>query len=393
MPNNVSNNQNTSTALSRGQVLAFGVVATTLAVGGLLYAYRNHTPSYPRNLNLALDYYGFKTPKQKLALRFLMKNAGIEDVDALLDSKAENKNALIKAILSFIKITQDKFTIRIGNQERWDVKTSDWMKDPAQQAKILSALETLNMMDAVPPTFKRREVICVLGASRSVMVSRLEYAGELFTEGKLPAHWLIMLAGERYVTPDKNGVRVDGSEQELSELAAKAGKNVSTLTETDLMKAAYEASKLYGKFPNNDVLIDTPRRDLPRPTTETTVTELCDWLKQNPEVQDITFVSNQPHVEYQKAIIAQVFEKQGVKVKFEVIGPEYRADLVNNDADKINYVMQALGSTIWAKTPEVMDAIGLEVSDPQLRAEYMELYKRQPLIYNNLESKLPKPKI
>lgn len=299
-----------------------------------------------------------------------------------------------RAILRLVSETQDKFTIRTGKQEGWDVQTSDWMKDPAQQEEILSALAILDMMNAVPPLLEKRDVICVLGASRSVMASRLEYAGELFTEGKLPAKWLIMLAGERYVTPNKNGVLVDGSIEELDVLATKLGKKVATLTETDLMKDAYESSKLYGKFPGHDVLIDTPRGNLPRPTTETTVTELCDWLKQHPEVQDLTFVSNQPHVDYQKAIIAQVFEKQGVKVTFEVIGPEYRTGLVNNDADKINYVAQALGSRIWAATPEVMDAIGLDMSDPDLRAEFKKLYEKQPLIYSNFEAKQsPKPKM
>lgn len=370
----------------RKQTLMFSLIATSLAAGETLYA-QNYANRLPRNLNAALDYYGFKAPEQKQALRFLLQKAGVKDADMLLDSKAEDQNALSRSILGFVKETQEKFTIRTGSQERWDVQTSAWMKDPAQQAQIFSALDILNMMEAVPPALKKRDVICVLGASRSVMVSRLEYAGALFTEGKLPAEWLIMLAGERYVTPDKNGVHVDGSEQELSALAAKIGKNVSTLTETDLMKAAYEASKLYGKFPGHDVLIDTPRGNLPRPTTETTVTQLCDWLKQHPEVQEVTFVSNQPHVEYQRAIIAQVFAKQGVKVRFEVIGAEYKTGLVNTEADKINYVMQALGSRIWAITPEVMDAIGLDMQDPELRAQYMELYKKQPLIYSNLIAK------
>lgn len=82
-----------------------------------------------------------------------------------------------------------------------------------------------------------------------------------------------------------------------------------------------------------------------------------------------------------------MFERQGVSIKFEVIGSEYNASVVNNDADKINYILQALGSRIWAATPEVLDALGLDMSDPQLRAEYMELYKKQPLIYNNLAAK------
>lgn len=364
------------------------VVATTLAVSGSLYAYERAQQRYPHNLNAALDYYGFKTSEQKKALRDLMRKAGITNVDALLAQKAKSPDELTRSILTLVREAQDKFTIRTGKQERWEVETSEWMKDLKQQAEVLSALATLNMMDAVPPTFKKRDAICVLGANKSSMVSRLNYAAELFVANKLPANWLIMLAGERYVTPDKNGIQIDGSEQSLSELAAKIGKPVSKLTETDLMRASYEASALYGKFPNREVLIDTPRGNLPRPTTETTVTMLCDWLKKHPEVHEITFVSNQPHVEYQRAIIGQVFEKQEVKLKFETIGPVYNDLTLNNDADKINYILQALGSRIWATTPEVLDAIGIEISNPALREEYMTLYKKQPLIYNNFEAKL-----
>ncbi|HSX20991.1 MAG TPA: hypothetical protein VLG38_07725, partial [Gammaproteobacteria bacterium] len=207
MPNGTSTDQNAS--LSKGQFLALGVAAT-IAVGGLLYAYKNYTPRYPSNLNRVLDYYGFKTPEQKEALRFLMQQSGVKETDALLDGTAENQTALSRSILAFVSETQNKFTIRTGKQERWEVQTPDWIKDPALQKQILSALEILNMMDAVPPKFERRDAVCILGATRSTMVSRLSYAADLFLSNKLPANWLIMLSGERYVTPDHGGNRVDG---------------------------------------------------------------------------------------------------------------------------------------------------------------------------------------
>ncbi len=379
MPNN----------LSKLGLLVFSIVAISLTADA--YSVTN---SYPHNLNAALDYYGFKKPEQKQAIRFLMRESGIQDVDSLLDGNIADKNALIQKILDFVSATQNKFTIRTGSQERWDIETAKWMKDPVRQAQILAALETLGIMDAVPPIFEKRAAICILGATKKTMAARLEYAGNLYVEDKLSAEWLIMLAGERYVTPDKNGDALDGSKQELILLANKIGKNISALTETDLMRAEYESSKLYGRFPNHEVLIDTPKRDLPRPTTETTIMALCDWLQQHPEVQSITFVSNQPHVEYQKNIIAQVFVKRAMQVNFEVIGDKYQIDLENNIADKINYIIQALGSSIWAATPKVIHDIGLDVSDKELMAKYLDLYKKQPLIYNNLYSKLiAKPKL
>lgn len=382
------------TLLQRTQqrtILGLVAAATTLAASGSLYA-NTRLQEYPHNLNAALDYYGFSTSEQKKALRDLMRKAGIKNVDALLVRKAKSPDELTRTILALVRETQEKFAIRTGKQERWDVETSDWMKDPKQQTEVLSALETLNMMDAVSPTFKKSDAICVLGASKSLMDARLDYAGKLVTENTLLTNWLIMLAGERYVTPDKNGIQVDGSEQELKVLADKLGKDMPKLTETDLMRAGYENSALRGKFPDNRVvLIDTPRGDLPRPTTETTVTALCEWLKQHPEVREMTFISNQPHVAYQGAVIAQVFEKQGVKLKFETIGSEY-IPVVNSDADKINYVLQALGSRIWATTPGAFDAMGIEIS-PELRAEYMALYKKMPLIYGNIGAKLARAKM
>lgn len=363
--------------------LIFVMAITTSKV---LFAYEQRVHPYPRNLEQALNYYGFKTQKQKQALRYLLQAAGIENVDTLLDAQRANTNDLSRAILNFVQAVQLNFTIRTGSQERWDVQTSAWMQDKTQQEKIIQALDTLNMLEAIPPKFTKRDAICVLGASKGAMELRLEYAGDLYTHNKLPATWLIMLAGERYVTPDKNGTYIDGDEKSLNETAAKLNKNIASLTETDLMRQAYASSKLNGKFGKNVLVIDTPRRELSRPTTETTVTELCMWLKDHPEVQTLTFISNQPHVEYQKAIIAQVFAKNSIDIKFEVIGPKYDVSDGNNVADKINRVMQALGSQIWAMTPEVIDTIGLDMSDPQIHAEYTELYKKQPLIYSNIQN-------
>ncbi len=62
-----------------------------------------------------------------------MQKAGVENADALLDSRASNQTALSRSILDLVRETQDKFTIRSGKVERWDVKTSAWMKEPAQE--------------------------------------------------------------------------------------------------------------------------------------------------------------------------------------------------------------------------------------------------------------------
>lgn len=368
--------------------LMFGLLATAIAAGSV-YAVKRHVDQKP-SLYSTLDYYGIKNKDQKEALRYLMQNAGIPETNALLDSKAKDPDALLQSILDFVQVTQKYFTIRTGTQERWDVKTSEWMNDPNKQTKALDALKQIGMIDAVKPTLAKRDAICILGASNSVMNVRLEYAGNLYSAKELPADLLILLAGERYVTPDKNGIIIDGSQEELKAFAIKLGKSLEAVTETDLMYASYQKSALNNKL--TTVIIDTPRRDLPRPTTETTVMELCGWLKRHPHIQTITFVSNQPHVEYQRAIITQVFEREKMPTKFEVIGAEFTNSPVKNTADQINYLAQALGSRIWAVTPKVLDQIGIKEAQPQLIADYLEIYKKNPLIYNNMSAKFtPKP--
>lgn len=311
--------------------------------------------NYPCNLYMLLDLYGFKSSDQKDALRFLMKESGIQETDNLLDKKTNNPDELNEVILDFVKLTQRHFTIRTNTEERWDIEASNWMKNTNNHPKILDALTTLDLVDAILPSFKYRDVICILGADKTAMTARLDYAAGLFHQGSLPANILILLAGERYISFNKNGISIDGDLAELGELAASLGKAVNHLTETDLIKAAYETSKLYNQLPA--VVIDTPKKDLPRPTTETTVHELCLWLNNHPDVTSITFVSDQPYVEYQKTIISRVLEHEKISIKFEIIGPEYTETAINNTEHKIKELVSALGSLIFVVTPSVLKSL------------------------------------
>jgi hypothetical protein len=366
-------------AKSQKSLLIFLVVAFSIGIGVATNHYlRQRTLSLPNSLYATLDYYGFKSTPQKDALRFLLKESGIKNTDDLLDAHTTSQDALSKKILTFVTLTQEHFTIRSGNQERWDVQTPTWMKNPKIQAEILNALVVLNLTNEILPSFKQRDVVCILGASKGTMVSRLEYAENLFSQGMLSAQRLVLLTGERYITVDKNGVSIDGNQQELTALAKKINKNTLQLTETDLMKEAYQSSKLYQKLPTE--MIDTPKGDLPRATTETTIIQFIGWLRQHPEISSVTFVSNQPHVEYQKAIITQVFGQEKVSVKFEVIGQQYASPA----DDKITYLIGALGSQIWAKTPKLLETMHIEITDPELKQAFIALYRKQPLMYNNL---------
>ena len=135
-------------------------------------------------------------------------------------------------------------------------------------------------------------------------------------------------------------------------------------------------------------LIDTPKGDLPRPTTETTVIELSKWLKKHPEYTSLSFVSNQPHVYYQAAVIKEILRRQGLEdtVKVDVIGPSITA------ATSMKDITGALGSRIWASTPPIIQVLGLETQNPDLLQRYQTLYKTQPLVYKNVPPKITGPR-
>lgn len=357
------------------------LATTSFTPSGSLYAY-HHSHEYPNTVNALLHYYGFETTEQKQALRYLMHQSGISDTDTILDHPFNNQMDLCKAILRFVSETQQHFIVRHGTQERWDVKTAEWMKDPTQHIPILAALKTLDMLDAIPPTLKNRDAICILGSTYLDIKTRLTYTKNLLKQKKLQGRWLILLTGERYLTPDKNGIYLDGNEQKLIQLANHLKKDLTELTETDLMKEAYNASLLHEKFQNRVALINTPKGHLPRPTTETTVTELCQWLTQHPNIQSITFISNQPYVAYQKAVIEHTFTTQNIKnIDIEVIGSPCKIGTSHHRAKAINDIIQDLGSRIWAATPNVLFALKFNI-DAELQTQYFELYRNQPLIYN-----------
>lgn len=341
----------------------------------------------PLSLWDALNGYGFMQVHQKEAIEYLLKQSGIknEEIQTLLHSKTNKPEALLENIIKFVELTQKHFVIRTGAQERWEVEATEWMKNEAEQTNILKALQSTAMIDEILPSIAKPDAVCILGARNSAMKLRLGYAGKLFDEKKLSANLLLLLAGERYVTFNQNGESIDGSKQELNLLAENLKKRVEELTETDLIRASYESSiffKLSSQLPV--VVIDTPKRDLPRPTTETTMLELIQWLKKNPKIKTITFVSNQPHVKYQKAIIDMVLKREGMDLQIDVIGPAFT--LSNKPTPtEVKDLVGALGSQIYAQTLSVIESLEIKVEDDALKERLMKLYKGQPLIFNNIK--------
>ncbi|WP_339041281.1 hypothetical protein [Candidatus Lariskella endosymbiont of Hedychridium roseum] len=157
------------------------------------------------------------------------------------------------------------------------MQSAEWMTE--NKTPNIQNLKILGFINAIVPVMKKADALCILGATGPTMLSRIEYANSLLESG-LKASSVILLTGERYVNTS-----VDGTEEELAEIADKfALSSWHEVTETHLMQYLYNQSDLHDKDLTLHV-IDTPRQDLPRPTTQTTALELVSWLKLHDEIQ------------------------------------------------------------------------------------------------------------
>lgn len=322
-----------------------------------------------------LDLYGMSMPEQKQSFERLLTRAGHKGHEVL--NKKHQYADFPAALLQLVKITQEAFTIRSGSKERWQIEPPKWLKQ--EQEAILYDVRTIGLIDEKKPTLKSSDVLCILGATKTRMAMRIRFAEALIQDHAVHQKVVILLTGERYVTTEKE---VDGPMSELVALAKQLHKNLDKLTEADLMRDLFRQSKIFSNV--ESFVIDTPRMDLPRPTTETTVADLIKWLNNHPDLRNVTFISNQPYVGYQMAVIKEVFSQHSQPIEFEVVGCAHELDATKK-AESLLEPIEALGSQIWAQTPWVLDTLNLKISNPDVREEFIKVYKKQPLIFRHIE--------
>ena len=349
------------------------ILASAFVIVSLYHYQSKNMKTY--SLYDTLDNYGFSTIEQKEAIENLMHRSSIIAMDESLQDKfpvRHDYKELVKDILEFVKLTQEHLTIRTGSQERWEVKPPEWMMQNIEEN--FQNLKILGFVDAIKPTNTTIDTLCVLGSTMKGMENRINYSDLLYKDG-LQVKSVILLAGERKVA-----LGVDGTKEELTKIAADFQVDFSRLTETHLIEEVYKNSHLHNKLPT--YIIDTKAGDLPRPTTQTTILELIKWLKQHEDITNITFVSNQPYVKYQEAVIKEVLRNSNFPMNFEVVGS------ARSEKEQIKAVIEALGSYIFAKTPDVLLTLNKTIDNPDLTlmSSFKELYAKQPLVYHNLET-------
>lgn len=312
----------------------------------------------------ALDKYGFSSLQQKQALENLLRDASILETIENRFPSSSSFNQFAQDILDLVKYTQDRFVIRKGTQERWHVNGLDWMN--YNQTGKYELLKTLDMIHELAPQKSETDILCILGSTSPTMKGRINFASSLVKNG-LKVKFVVLSAGERYAIE-----KVDGNLQAIVDYHNLTSQ--AQVTETHIIKYLFDQSTL-NSYPVQ--VIDTPRGNLPRPTTQTTMLDLASWLKENSYIgQNIIFVSSQPNVLYQQSIISEVFRFTDTKVDFEVVGAPY-------SGDNIHSVIASLGSFIYVQTPNVLISYNQTISDPEVINLFREIYSSQPLIYDN----------
>ncbi len=309
------------------------------------------------SLNEVLHLYGFASQEQQEAFKLICEKAGVNLPDAFG----------ARELLELVDATQQNLVNRADKQERWETSDLDWMA--ANQKSLNEKFKNLGLVDAVLPQKKHYDVVAILGSRMAAMAERIKFVESLVTQ-EYKFDKVVLLTGERYAT-----VGVDGSKEKLEEVAKYFDIKPSNVTETHLFKFLYDHSSLKDNV--ELVVIDTPQKDGRRPTTQTTVEDFCTWNKSHPEVQTAVFISGQPHVLYQKAIVAEVLHTNGSTLKFEVIGHESAAESTKTFAG-------ALGSYLWANVSQVLRVSGLKVESTKEKDLVEKLYARAPWLYKKI---------
>lgn len=319
------------------------------------------------SLYTSLDKFGFLKLEQKNALENLLRSGSIlKDNQTFFDKFPirNNFNELAADIFEFVNTTQKRFFLRSSGQERWEVTPLGWMQE--NQEITVNMLEILGMKNAIKPKIKEIDFLCILGATGPTMQKRIGFAENLLEQGYVFKK-IVLVSGERYIN-----LKVDGPETELQIISQENNlQNLKELTEAHLIDYFFKNSHLT-HIPY--YLVNTPKGNLPRPTTQTTVIDLANWLKTQDEFENLVFVSGQPSVKYQEAVINQVLRVSNLNKSIEVIG--YEAP--ENDAKKL---LEGLGSFIFAQTPNVLVSFNETISDPAIIDTFNQIFSSQPLIY------------
>lgn len=194
-----------------------------------------------------------------------------------------------------ITVTQQAW-LRKPNQERWDIEK--YVTE--NEAELRSVFDKLGMCKAIMPLYQEYDYVCILGALFGRIKTRLQYAIELYNQG-IRFKKLVFLSGARPVVPEQG----ENMQNYMQSLSLETIDDVEPLTEAEIMKFIYKYISMPDDMRQLPVqFVDTPMvqtgMGTRRPATDDIINE---WLATNPMPGRCLFVSNQPYVGFQDAVI------------------------------------------------------------------------------------------
>lgn len=172
--------------------------------------------------------------------------------------------------------------LRKSSQERWEI--AELLPD--QRTFVLNWAKEQGLFDAWKPSCASYDKALILGATTSLMQTRLEYLKQLWNEG-LRFNQIVWLTGERPLDP-----RVDGLTDCCND---EAGAARVIWEEANLPEEMRKLRVVFVAVP-----MKKAGKSIQRPNTEDTIVA---WLDIAPEPCKALFVSDQPFCGYQFAVV------------------------------------------------------------------------------------------
>ncbi len=171
---------------------------------------------------------------------------------------------------------------------------------PSDAAQYLCCIKLLDCYDDILPKKKQYDYAVLLGATVPRMRSRLDFLKRHWDQG-VRFHNLVFLCSKRPIDPLADGMITQCTEEEagMSLIQEIIPNDILSNIQITCISVPLENKDEKSVFPN-------------------TADTIASWLKCSPNPGNCLFISNQPFIHYQDAIIRSILPKHFI---FETIGP------------------------------------------------------------------------
>lgn len=233
----------------------------------------------------------------------------------------------------FVETLAPRFT-RKRDQERWDLHDN---VDEVVKNKVLDKFEQLGLLQTVVPTGKSYDYIVVLGGALISMRKRFAYVKQIWEQG-VRATSIVFLTSLRPLEQFEDAAALNDRQQTILPIKESWQPPAhNPVDEFGLMQELWRQAELPAELAALPCeVVDTPQKTWPDGTVHranTGDTMEC-WLNKKPKPGRCLFISNQPYVGYQSAVIRRWMP---ANFSVETVGPD-----APRDKQKVSVLIDSL---------------------------------------------------